>query len=151
MVELTYHKTKSRIRLYYNRRFLVLVNSNNASQEFRTQIQNLSIDDSFVKRKVKLCNLVLCEIKDKSQLSQRSPAEDDPPDPQQLRLDRMLESEGVIGSDAGQCPRHFPAFHFPNLFYRRQSGEPIGDVGRQHARTRRLPRQTETNPRHLPC
>lgn len=44
---------------------------------------------------------VLCEIKDKSQLSQRSPAEDDPPDPQQLRLDRMLESEGVIGTDAG--------------------------------------------------
>lgn len=43
---------------------------------------------------------VLCEIKDKSQLSQRSPAEDDPPDPQQLRLDRMLESEGVIGTDA---------------------------------------------------
>lgn len=43
---------------------------------------------------------VLCEIKEKSQLSQRSPAEDDPPDPQQLRLDRMLESEGVIGSEA---------------------------------------------------
>ena len=46
-------------------------------------------------------NSVLCEIKEKSQLSQRSPPEDDPPDPQQLRLDRMLESEGVIGSDAG--------------------------------------------------
>ena len=44
--------------------------------------------------------LVLCEIKEKSALSQRNPPEDDPPDPQQLRLDRMLESEGVIGNDA---------------------------------------------------
>lgn len=43
---------------------------------------------------------VLCEIKEKSQLSQRSPSEDDPPDQQQLRLDRMLESEGVIGNEA---------------------------------------------------
>jgi len=43
---------------------------------------------------------VLCEIKEKSQLSQRSPADEDPPDPQQLRLDRMLESEGVIGNEA---------------------------------------------------
>jgi len=43
---------------------------------------------------------VLCEIKEKSALSQRNPPEDDPPDPQQLRLDRMLESEGVIGNDA---------------------------------------------------
>ena len=45
---------------------------------------------------------VLCEIKEKSQLSQRSPADEDPPDPQQLRLDRMLESEGVIGNEAGK-------------------------------------------------
>ena len=43
---------------------------------------------------------VLCEIKEKSALSPRNPPEDDPPDPQQLRLDRMLESEGVIGNDA---------------------------------------------------
>jgi len=48
-------------------------------------------------------NSVLCEIKEKSQLSQRSPADEDPPDPQQLRLDRMLESEGVIGNEAGKC------------------------------------------------
>ena len=49
-----------------------------------------------------LFNSVLCEIKEKSQLSQRSPADEDPPDPQQLRLDRMLESEGVIGNEAGK-------------------------------------------------
>ncbi|XP_076821316.1 pre-B-cell leukemia transcription factor 1-like isoform X2 [Clavelina lepadiformis] len=42
---------------------------------------------------------VLCEIKDKAVLSMRSPPEDDPPDPQQLRLDRMLESEGVAGPE----------------------------------------------------
>ena len=59
-------------------------------------------DYSFIHRYLKTHkNSVLCEIKEKSQLSQRSPPEDDPPDPQQLRLDRMLESEGVIGSDAG--------------------------------------------------
>ena len=50
-----------------------------------------------------LFDSVLCEIKEKSQLSQRSPADEDPPDPQQLRLDRMLESEGVIGNEAGKC------------------------------------------------
>lgn len=42
---------------------------------------------------------VLCEIKEKSVLSMRSPPEDEPPDPQQLRLDRMLESEGVAGPE----------------------------------------------------
>ena len=51
---------------------------------------------------------VLCEIKEKSQLSQRSPADEDPPDPQQLRLDRMLESEGVIGNEAG---KYFSIFY----------------------------------------
>jgi len=51
---------------------------------------------------------VLCEIKEKSQLSQRSPADEDPPDPQQLRLDRMLESEGVIGNEAG---KYFAIFY----------------------------------------
>nr|CAB3264683.1 Pbx [Phallusia mammillata] len=42
---------------------------------------------------------VLCEIKEKSVLNMRSPPEDEPPDPQQLRLDRMLESEGVSGPE----------------------------------------------------
>lgn len=42
---------------------------------------------------------VLCEIKEKNVLSMRSPPEDEPPDPQQLRLDRMLESEGVAGPE----------------------------------------------------
>jgi len=42
---------------------------------------------------------VLCEIKEKAVLSMRSAPEDEPPDPQQLRLDRMLESEGVAGPE----------------------------------------------------
>nr|NP_001072003.1 transcription factor protein [Ciona intestinalis]BAE06640.1 transcription factor protein [Ciona intestinalis] len=42
---------------------------------------------------------VLCEIKEKAVLNMRSPPEDEPPDPQQLRLDRMLESEGVAGPE----------------------------------------------------
>jgi len=42
---------------------------------------------------------VLCEIKEKAVLNMRSAAEDEPPDPQQLRLDRMLESEGVTAPE----------------------------------------------------
>jgi len=42
---------------------------------------------------------VLCEIKEKAVLNMRSAPEDEPPDPQQLRLDRMLESEGVAGPE----------------------------------------------------
>lgn len=42
---------------------------------------------------------VLCEIKEKAVLNMRTAPEDEPPDPQQLRLDRMLESEGVAGPE----------------------------------------------------
>uniref|UniRef100_A0A3B4BHZ8 Uncharacterized protein n=1 Tax=Periophthalmus magnuspinnatus TaxID=409849 RepID=A0A3B4BHZ8_9GOBI len=40
---------------------------------------------------------VLCEIKDKTALSIRGVAEEEPPDPQELRLDNMLLAEGVAG------------------------------------------------------
>ncbi|NXD46774.1 PBX3 factor, partial [Copsychus sechellarum] len=42
---------------------------------------------------------VLCEIKEKTALSVRSPPEEDPPDAQLMRLDNMLLAEGVAGPD----------------------------------------------------
>ena len=41
---------------------------------------------------------VLCEIKEKTVLSLRSVQDDDPPDPQLMRLDNMLIAEGVAGN-----------------------------------------------------
>ena len=40
---------------------------------------------------------VLCEIKEKTVLSLRNVTDDDPPDPQLMRLDNMLIAEGVAG------------------------------------------------------
>jgi len=42
---------------------------------------------------------VLCEIKEKTVLSLRNVHEEEPPDPQLMRLDNMLIAEGVSGSD----------------------------------------------------
>ncbi|XP_062920940.1 pre-B-cell leukemia transcription factor 1-like isoform X2 [Mobula hypostoma] len=44
---------------------------------------------------------VLCEIKEKTELSIRGAQEEDPPDPQLLRLDNMLLAEGVAGPEKG--------------------------------------------------
>ncbi|XP_034036625.1 pre-B-cell leukemia transcription factor 1b [Thalassophryne amazonica] len=44
---------------------------------------------------------VLCEIKEKTVLSIRSAQEEEPPDPQLMRLDNMLLAEGVSGPDKG--------------------------------------------------
>jgi hypothetical protein len=41
---------------------------------------------------------VLCEIKEKTVLSLRNVNEEEPPDPQLMRLDNMLIAEGVSGS-----------------------------------------------------
>ena len=41
---------------------------------------------------------VLCEIKEKTVLSLRNVQDDDPPDPQLMRLDNMLVAEGVAGT-----------------------------------------------------
>ncbi|KAI5628986.1 pre-B-cell leukemia transcription factor 3 isoform X2, partial [Silurus asotus] len=44
---------------------------------------------------------VLCEIKEKTGLSIRGAQEEDPPDPQLMRLDNMLLAEGVAGPEKG--------------------------------------------------
>ncbi|XP_049330745.1 pre-B-cell leukemia transcription factor 3 isoform X1 [Astyanax mexicanus] len=44
---------------------------------------------------------VLCEIKEKTGLSIRGAHDDEPPDPQLMRLDNMLLAEGVSGPDKG--------------------------------------------------
>ncbi|XP_066508446.1 pre-B-cell leukemia transcription factor 1-like isoform X1 [Hoplias malabaricus] len=44
---------------------------------------------------------VLCEIKEKTVLSIRGAQEEDPPDPQLMRLDNMLLAEGVSGPEKG--------------------------------------------------
>ncbi|XP_028828813.1 pre-B-cell leukemia transcription factor 3 isoform X3 [Denticeps clupeoides] len=46
---------------------------------------------------------VLCEIKEKTGLSIRGAQEDDPPDPQLMRLDNMLLAEGVSGPEKGSA------------------------------------------------
>lgn len=42
---------------------------------------------------------VLCEIKEKTALSLRNTQDDEPPDPQLMRLDNMLLAEGVAGPE----------------------------------------------------
>ena len=42
---------------------------------------------------------VLCEIKEKTALNIRNINDEDPPDPQLMRLDNMLIAEGVAGPD----------------------------------------------------
>ncbi|XP_023321401.1 homeobox protein extradenticle [Eurytemora carolleeae] len=44
---------------------------------------------------------VLCEIKEKTVLSLRNCTDDEPPDPQLMRLDNMLIAEGVSGPEKG--------------------------------------------------
>jgi len=44
---------------------------------------------------------VLCEIKEKSALGIRNANEEDPPDPQLMRLDNMLTAEGIAGPEQG--------------------------------------------------
>jgi len=44
---------------------------------------------------------VLCEIKEKTVLSLRNVQDDEPPDPQLMRLDNMLIAEGVAGPEKG--------------------------------------------------
>ena len=40
---------------------------------------------------------VLCEIKERTVLSLRNVQDDNPPDPQLMRLDNMLVAEGIMG------------------------------------------------------
>ena len=43
---------------------------------------------------------VLCEIKERTVLSLRNIQDDNPPDPQLMRLDNMLVAEGIMGADS---------------------------------------------------
>merc|ERR1719192_1086956 len=45
---------------------------------------------------------VLCEIKERTVLSLRNVQDDNPPDPQLMRLDNMLVAEGIMGPEKGQ-------------------------------------------------
>jgi len=47
---------------------------------------------------------VLCEIKERTVLSLRNVQDDNPPDPQLMRLDNMLVAEGIMGPDKGAPP-----------------------------------------------
>jgi len=56
---------------------------------------------------------VLCEIKEKTVLSLRNLNDEDPPDPQLMRLDNMLIAEGVAGPDKSGSATQ-PASVIPN-------------------------------------
>merc|ERR1712110_1018096 len=47
---------------------------------------------------------VLCEIKERTVLSLRNVQDDNPPDPQLMRLDNMLVAEGIMGPEKGAAP-----------------------------------------------
>merc|ERR1712015_71310 len=72
------------------------------------QILDQSLDEAQARKHTLNCHRmkgalfsVLCEIKERTSLSIRNMNEDDPPDPQLMRLDNMLIAEGVAGPDKG--------------------------------------------------
>ncbi|KAM5145887.1 pre-B-cell leukemia transcription factor 3 isoform 8-T8 [Mantella aurantiaca] len=71
-------------------------------------ITDQSLDEAQAKKHALNCHRmkpalfsVLCEIKEKTGLSIRGAQEEDPPDPQLMRLDNMLLAEGVSGPEKG--------------------------------------------------
>ncbi|XP_031553047.1 pre-B-cell leukemia transcription factor 1-like [Actinia tenebrosa] len=71
-------------------------------------ITDQSLDEAQAKKHALNCHRlkpalfnVLCEIKEKTVLSIRGSQEDEPPDPQLMRLDNMLLAEGVAGPEKG--------------------------------------------------
>lgn len=87
-------------------------NDNNRRQdigEILQQIMNIteqSLDEAQARKHTLNCHrmkqalfVVLCEVKDKAVLSLRNTQEEEPPDPQILRLDNMLIAEGVAGPE----------------------------------------------------
>ena len=52
---------------------------------------------------------VLCEIKEKTVISLRNANEEEPPDPQLMRLDNMLVAEGVAGGSTPEMARNLSA------------------------------------------
>lgn len=77
--------------------------------EILQQIMNIteqSLDEAQARKHTLNCHrmkqalfVVLCEVKDKAVLSLRNTQEEEPPDPQILRLDNMLIAEGVAGPE----------------------------------------------------
>ena len=75
------------------------------------QIMNItdqSLDEAQARKHTLNCHrmkpvlfAVLCEIKEKTVLSLRNTQEEEPPDPQLMRLDNMLIAEGVAGPEKG--------------------------------------------------
>lgn len=55
---------------------------------------------------------VLCQIKEKTVLSHRPCEQEDPPDPQLMRLDNMLIAEGVAGPEKGGGTIHLTYLFF---------------------------------------
>ncbi|CAL9706222.1 unnamed protein product [Knipowitschia caucasica] len=71
-------------------------------------ITDQSLDEAQAKKHALNCHRmkpalfsVLCEIKEKTGLSMRNAAEEEPQDPQLVRLDNMLLAEGVSGPEKG--------------------------------------------------
>ncbi|XP_048116513.1 pre-B-cell leukemia transcription factor 2 isoform X1 [Alosa alosa] len=71
-------------------------------------ITDQSLDEAQAKKHALNCHRmkpalfsVLCEIKEKTGLSMRNAQEEEPPDPQLVRLDNMLLAEGVAGPEKG--------------------------------------------------
>ena len=79
--------------------------------EILQQIMNItdqSLDEAQARKHTLNCHRmkpalfsVLCEIKEKTVLSLRNAQEEEPPDPQLMRLDNMLIAEGVAGPEKG--------------------------------------------------
>ncbi|XP_022250315.1 pre-B-cell leukemia transcription factor 1-like isoform X3 [Limulus polyphemus] len=79
--------------------------------EILQQIMNItdqSLDEAQARKHTLNCHRmkpalfsVLCEIKEKTVLSLRNTQEDEPPDPQLMRLDNMLIAEGITGPEKG--------------------------------------------------
>ncbi|KAI4458020.1 homeobox protein transcription factor [Holotrichia oblita] len=77
--------------------------------EILQQIMNItdqSLDEAQARKHTLNCHRmkpalfsVLCEIKEKTVLSLRNTQEEEPPDPQLMRLDNMLIAEGVAGPE----------------------------------------------------
>jgi len=79
--------------------------------EILQQIMNItdqSLDEAQARKHTLNCHRmkpalfsVLCEIKEKTVLSLRNTQDEEPPDPQLMRLDNMLIAEGVAGPEKG--------------------------------------------------
>ena len=79
--------------------------------EILQQIMNItdqSLDEAQARKHTLNCHRmkpalfsVLCEIKEKTVISFRNAQEEEPPDPQLMRLDNMLIAEGVAGPEKG--------------------------------------------------